>query len=442
MKSRVGRAAAAALALASPIAFSVLGGGSAAAKSNTKPYAGQTITVMVAYPSPPQAILQQFTRETGIKVKWVNVNWDNLQTKIAAAMAAGTYFADATDVDWSKVGEYYKLKWFIPLNKNFNPKKLAPDFPMMSSFMDHGQLVAMPFDSSFIATTVNVKDFQKAGIKTMPATLNAYVSDLKKIKAKHIVQYPLDIPFQAAEGLSTYWYEVTAAFGGQLLSANFKPLFSSPSSAGYKAMAWMVNAYKDGLVSKGNINMNYNQGYENEMAQNRVASVFGDNSGQVGTIYDIHSISKVVNQVDYIPTPGVNGPAPNLGNPDGIGIPKTAKHVGAAVTFIRWFDSTKNQALWAGDQHGKYAIQTFPLPARLSSMRMMVKANELPGGQTMLNLLQHHSRAVFPAGAPPWYPQWSDAVYTNIHSAAAGQETVKQAIANIVQTVNQLRQNG
>ena len=73
---------------------------------------------------------------------------------------------------------------------------------------------------------------------------------------------------------------------------------------------------------------------------------------------------------------------------------------------------------------------------------MMVKANELPGGQEMLNLLQHHSRAVFPAGAPPWYPQWSDAVYTNIHSAAAGQETVKQAIQNIVQTVNQLRQNG
>jgi multiple sugar transport system substrate-binding protein len=60
----------------------------------------------------------------------------------------------------------------------------------------------------------------------------------------------------------------------------------------------------------------------------------------------------------------------------------------------------------------------------------------------MLNILQHHAAAVFPAGAPPWYPQWSSAVYTNIHAAAAGQETVKQAITNIVNTVNQLRTTG
>lgn len=440
MKARTLRLAAAGLALASPVAFSLIGGGTAAAKS--EPYAGQTITVMVAYPSPPQSMLNQFTKETGIHVKWVNVNWDTLQTKIAASMAAGTYFADATDVDWSKAGEYYRLKWFVPLNKYFPPAQTTKDFPMMGSFIDHGQVVAMPFDSSFMVTTVNGVDFKKAGIKTMPTTLNAYVKDLQTIKAKHIVQYPLDIPYQAAEGLSTYWYEVTGAFGGHLLSASFQPLFAKPSSPGYKAMQWMVNQVKDGLVAPGNVNLNYNQGFENEMAQNKVASVFQDNSGQVATIYDIKSISTVVNQVQYIPTPGINGVGPNLGNPDGIGIPKTAKHVGAAVTFIKWFDSTTNQALWAGYDNNKGAIPTFPLPARISSMRLMVKAGQMPGGREMLNMLEHTAAPVFPAGAPPWYPQWSSAVYTNLHAAAAGQETVKQAIANIVNTVNQLRTTG
>lgn len=440
MRVRMLRLTAAGLALAGPVAFSLIGGGTAAAKS-AKPYAGQTITVMVAYPSPPQSILNQFTKQTGIKVKWVNVNWDSLQTKIAAGMAAKTYFADATDVDWSKAGEYYHLKWFVPLNKYF-PASARKDFPMMGSFMDHGQVIAMPFDSSFMVTTVNAQDFKKAGIKTMPTTLNAYVNDLKLIKSKHIVQYPLDIPYQAAEGLSTYWYEATGAFGGHLLNASFHPLFSSPSSAGYKAMAWMVNQVKDGLVSPGNVNLNYNQGFENEMAQNKVASVFQDNSGQVATIYDIKSLSKVVNQVQYIPTPGIHGVAPNLGNPDGIGIPTTAKHKGAAVAFIKWFDSTKNQALWAGYNGGKDAVPTFPLPARISSMKLMVKSGQMPGGQEMLNMLEHTSAPVFPAGAPPWYPQWSSAVYTNLHAAAAGQETVKQAITNIVNTVNQLRTTG
>ena len=70
------------------------GGGGATSSSP------HSITVAVAYPSPPAAELAQFTKQTGIKVNWVNIGWDDLQTKIAAAAAANTYFADATDVDW------------------------------------------------------------------------------------------------------------------------------------------------------------------------------------------------------------------------------------------------------------------------------------------------------------------------------------------------------
>ena len=71
---------------------------------------------------------------------------------------------------------------------------------------------------------------------------------------KGVAANPLDIPFAAAEGLSTYWYELTGAFGGQVLTASYKPEFTSPSSPGYKALAWMVNAYKTGLVPKANLN--------------------------------------------------------------------------------------------------------------------------------------------------------------------------------------------
>jgi multiple sugar transport system substrate-binding protein len=52
------------------------------------------------------------------------------------------------------------------------------------------------------------------------------------------------------------------------------------------------------------------------------------------------------------------------------------------------------------------------------------------------------SRAEFPGpGAPPWYPQFSNAVYTNIHQAAAGAESVQQAVTNITNEINQLRAN-
>ena len=79
------------------------GSSSSSSSSASSP---NSITVAVAYPVAPKALLDQFTKQTGIKVNWVNIGWDDLQTKIAAAASANTYFADAADVDWSKVGEY------------------------------------------------------------------------------------------------------------------------------------------------------------------------------------------------------------------------------------------------------------------------------------------------------------------------------------------------
>ncbi|MHB1975387.1 MAG: extracellular solute-binding protein, partial [Acidimicrobiales bacterium] len=98
------------LALAATCALAASGGAASAAKSvpssrSTK--TDVTINVAIAYPAPPTRYLEAFTRSTGIKVNYSYIQWDNLQTKIAAAAEAHTYFADVADVDWSKVGEYY-----------------------------------------------------------------------------------------------------------------------------------------------------------------------------------------------------------------------------------------------------------------------------------------------------------------------------------------------
>ena len=296
-----------------------------------------SITVAVAYPAPPAALLDQFTKQTGIKVNWVNIGWDDLQTKIAAAMTANTYFADVADVDWSKVGEYQKTGWFDPLNKYFNVASLSADMPQLNTFVSNNELMGVPFDSSFLVTTVNAKDFAKAGITTMPTTLAGFTAALQKVGKANGIASPLDIQFATAEGLSTCWYQMTAAFGGQVLTAQDTPAFTSPSSPGYQAMTWMVNAYKSGLVPKANINTTDYQGFTTEEAKNRTAAALCDYSGSVASIYNVPSSSSVVNETEYIPTPGATGVGLNVANPDGIGIPKTAKNVAGAVKFINWF---------------------------------------------------------------------------------------------------------
>ena len=416
------------------------GASSAATTSSAQSAAMQhvTINVAIAYPAPSKAALAAFTKSTGISVNYSYIQWDNLQTKIAAAAEAHTYFADVTDVDWSKVGEYYETKWFMPLNKYFNVASLPAQYPQVDSFIRDGELIGMPSDASLLVTDVNTKDFTKAGITKMPTTFAQYQADLNQIQSKGVVAHPLDIPFTAAEGLSTYWYEMTAAFGGGVLSSSYKPEFTSPSSPGYKAMTWMVDAYKDGLVPKGNLALDDYQAFSDDQAENLTASVFSDYSGDIGTVYDVPSSSKVVGDIEYIPTPGVNGAAPNLANPDGIGIPVTAKHVSAAVEFIKWYDGSVNQAAFAGADGPGTSINGFPLPANNSGLALLVASGKVPGAAELAALTKDHSRAIFPAGAPPWYPAFSNAVYTNLHSAAAGQETVASAISAIASQVSSL----
>jgi multiple sugar transport system substrate-binding protein len=406
--------------------------------ASAKPFAGQTVNVQEAGFPPPASALAQFTAQTGIKVTWVNIGWDALQTKITAAMVAHSYFGDVTDVDWSRVGQFYKLHWFMPLNKYFDVATLRKDVPQLGTFVDKGTLVGMPVDASFMVTTVNTADFTKAGITAMPKTLATYQADLAKLRARGVSAHPLGIPFSAAEGLSTYWYETTNAFGGSMLDASFKPLFTDPKSAGYRAFNWLVSAYKSGLVPRANINMADSAVQTNEMAVHRVSSIFSDYSGNIATLYDVPNSSKIVGQTEYIDTPGVNGPTGNLSNQDGMGIPLTAKNPGAAAEFIKWYISTENQANWYGLNGAKNGINGFTMPMRLSSLQLLIKAGKLPQGQQLLALLKQ-SKPVFVNGTPPWYSQFSASVNTNLHNAALGSESVATAISNIAQTVNSLR---
>jgi multiple sugar transport system substrate-binding protein len=415
--------------------------GSSGGSSTTSSSAG-SITVAVAYPAPPKALLDEFTKQTGIKVNWVNVGWDDLQTKIAAAATANTYFADAADVDWSKVGEYQKTGWFLPLNKYFSVAGLRSDMPQLNTFISNNDLMGVPFDSSFVVTTVNTKDFAKAGITTIPTSLTGFAAALQKVAKTNGMAGPLDIHLATAEGLSTCWYQVTAAFGGQVLTSQDTPAFTSPSSPGYKALSWIVSAYKNGLVPKGNINTTDVQGFTTEMAKNRVAAEMCDYSGTVASVYNVPSSSSVVNQTQYVSTPGATGPGQAVANPDGIGIPKTARNVAGAVKFITWFTNTENQAIWAGLNGAKDVVSTFPLPARLSSFNLLIKAGNIAQASQLAAILKAHAQAPFPNGAPPWYVQFSSTVQTNIHEAAAGQESIQQAVSAIAAQVNQLKSSG
>jgi multiple sugar transport system substrate-binding protein len=425
--------------LASGLAgVSLIAAGCSKSSTGSNKTRGVTITVALATTPPPKASLAAFTKSTGIKVKWSNTDWDSLQTKIAAAATAKTYFADATDVDWSRVGQLGKLNWFYPMEKYLDTKALATQMPQLTSFSSNDHVLGIPYDASFLVTTVNKKLFAQAGITTMPKTIAEYTADLHQLKTKGVTKYPLNIPFAAAEGLSTYWYQTTAAFGGTILNGAGKPQFATAGSPGYKAAQWMVNAIKQGLVPPGNINVADSQGQQTLMAKGAVATTFADYSGNVGSLYSVPASSTVVNQVVYLSTPGVSGTGPNMSNPDGIGIPRQAKYPAAAAKFIDWFTSAKNQADFAGASGPDKVMSGYFLPSRLAGMTELTNKGKLIGGAQLADLLKNSSKPVFPEGAPSWYPEFSRAVYTNLHAAATGSMSVADALKAMADTANRL----
>ncbi|HEX6471411.1 MAG TPA: extracellular solute-binding protein, partial [Streptosporangiaceae bacterium] len=448
MSRRSRRAPSAGAARARSVAAGIAGlallvagcGGGGASGGSTKTQ-GVTITVALASDPPPQAVLAQFTKQTGIKIKWVNIDWDSLQTKISAAATAKTYFADATDVDWSRVGQLSRLGWFYPMDSYVDTKTMAADMPQLASFTSDGHVVGVPYDASFMVTTINKDLFRKAGADPNPKTMDGYTAALRQIKAKGVVKYPLNIPFAAAEGLSTYWYETTHAFGGTVLDKNGRPQFAAPGSAGYKAAAWMVDALKSGLVPPGNINVSDTQGQQTLMAKAQVASTFSDYSGMIGTLYSVPDSSSVVGKIAYIRTPGVGGFAANLSNPDGIGIPKQAKYPNAAAKFISWFTDARQQVDFSGVNGPEKAFPSYPIPSHLSAVREVTAKGRLIGGDALGQMLQT-SKPVFVGGAPSWYPKFSNAVYTNLHAAATGSTSVDAAIKAMADTANKLAAGG
>src|SRR5579875_2903199 len=125
------------------IATGCSGGSGSGGSDQTK---GVTITVAWLNPPPPKAALAAFEKSSGITVKWA-------------------------DIDWSRVGQLGKLGWFYPMSKYLDVKSMAADMPQMSSFQADGTVYGIPFDSSYMVTTVNQAEFKKAGITSMPTTM-------------------------------------------------------------------------------------------------------------------------------------------------------------------------------------------------------------------------------------------------------------------------------
>jgi multiple sugar transport system substrate-binding protein len=406
--------------LVAAVAAIVLCAALSASAQTAAPLTGETITVLLPpWATLPKDMTDRFTAQTGIKLSLQTLGWDEIRTKIITASIAGSAPADVTEVDWSWVGQFGMSGWYAPLNSMVDAP-MAKDLPEAAIFTYDRKLIGIPYNNDFRLLIFNRQQLSAAGIAQPPKTLAELLADAKAIKAKGIVKYPLALPLSATEGTSTSWFLLTKAFGGDLFDNNLKPLFTSPDSAGYKALAWEIDALKDGLIdpaATGLKDVEVQELFKNGQASFDVAGWAGNLS-----VYTDASKSKVASAAEGALMPTVSGKTRTFGLPEAVGVPAASTHKAAAEAFIRWFVAPENQ------MESYTALGN--LPTRTSVLKSLDDSGKLASGKALLAQAAV-VEPLFRQGTPTWYPQFSSAVSAAINQAAKGQLSVDAAIRQI-----------
>jgi len=403
----------------STVALAALVLAAPALADDAKPLAGKSITVLM--PSPQAAtIAAEFEKATGVHVDLQTLSWDDIRPKLVTALIAGSAPADVTEFDWSWTGQFSAADWYVDLSSAIDADTKS-DIKGTSIFTIDGKLLGVPYTNDFRVMLVNKKHFADAGITDMPKTLDELVADAKKIKEKGITQYPIGLPLSTTEGASTSWYLLTKAFGGDLFDKDWNPLFLTPDSAGYKAMAFEAQLLKDGLVDPASTGLKDSQINDNYFAKGLVSIMISGEPGRLGQYSDPAQSPAVAGNVQAILVPTASGTTRSYGLLEALAVPKASQNQEAAIAFVKWFTSKEFQI-------ENYANGV--LPTRTSALDDLNKAGKLQSGDALVEESKF-VEPLFAQGTPTWYPEFSNAVNTAINAVAKGQETVDQAMQNI-----------
>ena len=98
----------------------------------------------------------------------------------------------------------------IPMETYVDTKSLTADMPQLASFTIGGHVIGIPLRRVLPGHHREQEDVREGGRDQdarRRSTSTRRTSSRSRTKGD--VQYPLNIPFAAAEGLSTYWYQTT-----------------------------------------------------------------------------------------------------------------------------------------------------------------------------------------------------------------------------------------
>ncbi len=391
-----------------------------AGKDAQKAESTPEITFMIPdWGAPTDAMLKEFEEQHKIKVNLIPTSWDDIRNKISTAAAGNTIAADVYEVDWSWLGELASAQWLKEINLSSEDFK---DIPTAQSFTYNDKLYAVPYANDFRVAYYNKDDYQKVGLQEAPKTWDEAISAAQKIKEAGLKSYPISLPGNADENLTTTILWLSYTRNGK----SFNDDGSINKESFLDALSLLNKMYSEKLIDPANMSSSGMDAYR------KITS--DDTSFMVGPssfTSRITAADSLVNgKVDPIRLPGKMELAEKtVPFAEAVGISAHTKYPEAAETFVKWYTSKETQI--------KLNEELQTIPTRTSVLSQLISEGKIQNAQAMLEMAQR-VESPFPHGVPVYYAKMSAAIFNAGNEMLLGKISPEEACSKIDAAVNDL----
>jgi ABC-type glycerol-3-phosphate transport system substrate-binding protein len=291
-----------------------------------------------------------------------------------------------------------------------------------------GHIYALPAFADAFGFAYNTDTFNAAGFDKPGATLDELRTQMEKVKAEGIEEYPLSLGMKKQAGQFWSLWATLYASGGDMFDPEGKPAFESADSPLKDILDWYVAAYNDWkIVGLEDLQRDWGSARTNI----RSGAVRAGYMAQFAlTEFNARPDSAVSGKIKIALVPGLNGnDVGTVGYAHGVGIAANTQDKDTSWKLLDAYAGPGADGSWAMtraralDQGGRC-----PFPALYNSPELQELITKITLGDTAdFNKLSDLSRAKQGIKAP-WYPEWEQGFMSQVQDALLKSTTVEAAI--------------
>ncbi|HOX31553.1 MAG TPA: sugar ABC transporter substrate-binding protein [Spirochaetales bacterium] len=282
---------------------------------------------------------RDFERATGIEVEFIQMSWDEVQTKVMTDLAAGGGSYDVIEFDNGWVAKFAAADWVEPLDAYAGKAYLEGILPgLRQTFTVKGKTLGVAWNNDTRFFFYNKALLAKAGIKAPPRTWAEALDQAKQLKKAGVCEYPVaeywNQEWALANSIAFYLY----SFGGNYFDEKGAIAIDKPESVA--ALQFMADAIrKDKIVNPSSVTLS--QEAAADLFYRGSSAFFFQGPPSTYSYANDPSKSSVVGQVEVASwLPAKSGALQaTLTLPEAFAIPRASRNKQAAWKYIQYMIS-------------------------------------------------------------------------------------------------------